>query len=286
MGETLNFKEKYGPWALVVGASAGLGEAFAENCAKRGLNVILCARRIEKLDEVAAGLRERYGILTRQIAADISSQDCADQIIAKIRDLKIGFYIFNAAIAMGGPFIQIKEADLVKAITGNCVTPTKLTRYIAREMAKRRRGGIYLVTSLGGLGGMGNWISYSSCKAYQIIMGEGLWFEMRRYGVDAATYVVGATETPTYLETQNKTSTGISSRAETGDLTAGATLPRTPESVAAYLFTQLQDGPRLYSNPDDKLTAESMAEAPRDIFVETVSTIAAQHASGGTNALE
>jgi uncharacterized protein len=283
MGETIHFKEKYGPWALIVGASAGLGAAFAENCAKRGLNIAICARRLENLNAVAAGLSMRYGVKTRQIVADISKEDCAETIISQITDLEIGFYIFNAAIEPGGPFVLIKEEDHLKNIIGNCTTPTKLTYWLARKMAKRHRGGIYLVSSMAGLGGIANWVSYGAAKGYELLLGEGLWYELKPYSIDAAAYIVGATNTPNFIESQEIHRTGL-----TGNLSKESLktiLPRTPESVAANLFEQLSGGPRLYSHPDDKATAEKMATLSREKYVNGMSRSTTNYFLGGSNVL-
>lgn len=280
-----NLKEQYGPWALVVGASQGLGAAFAENCARRGLNVAICARRLGQLNSVADGLRQRYGVETRQFVTDITRDDCTETIRAATEGLEIGFLVYNAAVEPGGPFVRIKEEDLLANIQGNCTTPTRLTHWLAREMAKRHRGGIYLVSSMAGLGGIANWVAYGAGKGYELLLAEGLWYELKPYGVTAAAYVVGATETPKFQETQEKYGTGLTSETEEEDITVGTVVPRTPASVAERLFTQLADGPRLYSHPDDKASAESMAQMTRNDYVNTISAMTTAYFLGGTNEL-
>lgn len=285
MAEKTEFTEKYGQWALVVGASQGLGAAFADNCAQRGFDVVICARRKNKLDEVAAGLREKYGVQTRQIVVDITQEDCAEQLAAAVEDLDIGLLIFNAAVEPGGPFAQIRLEDHMTNIVGNCVTPTKLCWMLARKMEAKHRGGIFLVSSMAGLGGIANWVSYGAGKGYELLLAEGLWYELKQYGIDAAAYVVGTTETPEFKATQQKHGTGLTGEAKTEDLNGSVTVPRTPESVAAALFDQMGCGPRLYSHPDDEKISGYMAQLSRAEYVNMMSQATTTYFLGGRNEL-
>ena len=285
MSQETEFTKKYGEWALVVGASQGLGAAFADNCAKRGFNVAICARRKNKLDEVAQGLRDRYGVETRQITADITKEDCAEQIAVATEDLDIGLLIFNAAVEPGGPFVQIRLEDHMSNIAGNCVTPTKLTWMIARKMEAKHRGGIFLVSSMAGLGGIANWVSYGAGKGYELLLAEGLWYELKKYGIDAAAYVVGTTETPEFKATQEKHGTGLTGESDAEALDGKVSIPRTPESVAAALFDQMGDGPRIYSHPDDEKISAYMMQMSRAEYVNMMSSTTTTFFLGGRNEL-
>lgn len=278
------FKEKYGPWALVVGASQGLGECFARELASRGLNVAICARTVSKLERVAQAIKADYGVDARIVQADISEEDCGEKIVAAVDDLEVGFVIFNAAIEPGGPFIRIKQEDHIKNIVGNCITPTKVVWPLARKMAARHKGGIYLVSSMAGEGGIANWVSYGAGKSYELILGEGLWYEMREYGVDAGAYVVGTTETPNFKESQEKHGTGLTGEAKAEDLDH-VSVPRTPAFVASYLFDQIGTGPRLYSHPDDFDNATKMRMMPRADYVNAISYTTNKYFVGGANDL-
>ncbi|MBR1736302.1 MAG: SDR family NAD(P)-dependent oxidoreductase [Firmicutes bacterium] len=286
-----SFKEKYGPWALVVGSSEGLGECFANECASRGLNVVLCARTISRadLEKVEKNIRETYGVDVRIVEADISEEESGDIIVKGIDDLEVGFVIFNAAIEPGGSFIRIKPEDHQKAIIGNCVTPTKVVWYLARKMAKRKRGGIYLISSIAAEGGIANWVSYGASKSYEMILGEGLWYEMKAYGVDAGTYVVGSTETPNFKKGQEKHGTGLTGDSkpegiDTDSLQTGV-VPRTPTFVASYLFDQIGKGPRLYSHPDDLDSMTKMRMISREDYVNAISQTTTKYHIGGMNEL-
>jgi short-subunit dehydrogenase len=152
-------------------------------------------------------------------------------------------------------------------------------------MAKRHRGGIYLVSSIAGLGGIANWVAYGAGKGYELLLGEGLWYELSPYGVTAAAYVVGTTETPAFQETQEKHGTGLTGETREEDLKVDTVVPRTPASVAERLFAQLADGPRLYTHPDDKAAAEAMAQMTRNDYVNAISAMTIVYFVGGTNEL-
>ena len=229
------FKEKYGPWALVVGASEGLGAAFAENCARRGLNVAIVARRAAALDATAAVL-ETHGVQTRKIVADAGKSDFADLIAAGIDGIEVGLMIFNAAAEPGGRFLDIPLDDHLNNIQVNCVAPTILCHMLGRKMADRGRGGIVLVSSMGALQGIKQWVSYGAAKSYELLLGEGLWDEFRDHGVDALAYVVGSTYTPTFQRIQKKYSLPFADNIDPANFPPGTPLPQSPAEVAAHLF--------------------------------------------------
>ncbi len=265
-----DFKKKYGPWALIVGGSEGLGYAFAAQCASEGVNVAICARREEKLRKAALQLEQEYKVSTRYFTCDIAKEDGGEEIIANIEDLDIGLYVYNAAIEPGGYYINLPLEDHLKSITANCVTSTKVTYYIARKMAKRGSGSIGIVSSQAGEGGMAFYIAYSAPKGFEINLGEGLWYEMRKYGVDAAVYVVGATSTPNYNEVQKLTGNNLTANSKVKNGNA----PISPEEAAKNLLSQIGTGPRLYANPKDKRLSTIARFLPRKKAVESFSQTA------------
>jgi len=281
----MEFRDKYGPWALVIGASEGLGAAFAENCAQRGLNVAIVARRSAPLETVAADIRKQYGVATRQITVDAGAHDFLTRIQTGCNGLEIGFLIFNAAAEPGGPFLKIAIEDHLNNIQVNCVAPTLLTHWLGAEMVRRRRGGIVLVTSSGALQGIANWASYGGAKSYELILGEGLWDEFRDHGVTATAYVVGSTATPTFKRVQRLLNLPFAGEVDPKDFPEGTPLPRLPSEVAANLFPQLEDGPRLYSHPDDEARAEMVSRLSRRDAVEAIGRHSKAYFTGGLNKL-
>ena len=265
----MDVSERYGPWALVAGASTGLGEAFADCAAERGLNVILVARRTELLHACAEGLRNRHGVEVRVVELDLGALDAAEQVTAAVEGLEVGLLIYNAAAHLRGRFVESTNEQLATNIAVNVTTPTALARLLAPPMIGRRRGGIVLLTSTGAVQGIKVFVAYGAAKAYQLILGEGLWDELREFGVDAFSYVIGATATPTFLANASEISLSPEQVAEIATISGQAmAAPRSPESVAVELFAILERqrgdiGPRHYSHPDDEARVISDGSRPR-----------------------
>jgi short-subunit dehydrogenase len=253
----MDFRQQYGPWALIAGASEGLGAAFADECASRGCNVVLVARRQELLDETASGLRDRHGIETRTLVADLGRADIGELVASVTDDIEVGFFVYNAAAAPQGLFVNVPLDVHIQNIAVNVTTPTVLSHMLGKRMVERGRGGVVLVSSGAAHGGMKIFTTYAAAKAYELILGEGLWDEFRDSGVDALGYVVGATATPTFS-------------ASTEQDAVKATNARTPQQVAAALFDVLGKGPRGYSHPGDDERAMANAGRPRaDVVAAT-----------------
>lgn len=281
-----SFKSKYGPWALIIGASEGLGAAFAENCAARGLNVALVARRQAALDNVAAQIRSKYKVETLGVVGDAGDPEFVEKVRAAVGDREIGFMIYNAAAEPGGPFIKIALEDHLNNIQVNIVSPTKACYWLGEEMCARGRGGIVLVGSTGSYTGLANWVSYAAAKSYELILGEGLWDEFRDHGVLACSFLVGSTATPTFKRIQKKLDLPFAGDYDPKDFPEGSPLPRTPEEVAAALFTQLEDGPRLYCHPDEEKRWLESANANRRDFIAAAGEGTKTFFTGGLNELK
>ncbi len=197
-----DFKSTYGPWALVAGASEGLGAAYAEALAKRGLDLILIARRQEKLDALAENLIKKYSIKVKCLALDLTD-------IAKVKDtlaqvnLPIGLLVYNAAYAPIGEFESIAADDLAKVVDVNIKAPLLLSKFVSKQMIERKRGGIILMSSLAGSQGSPKIATYAASKAFNAILAEGLWGELKEHGVDVLASIAGAIVTPGYQQAQS-----------------------------------------------------------------------------------
>lgn len=191
-----SFVEKYGPWALVTGASAGIGEEFVRQLAERGLNVMLVARRAEKLEGIAESIKADYGVSTRVFGCDISGEDFLELIDGASADLDIGLLVNNAgAASYHGRFLN-RELDLIRqSIHFSITVQLSLIHHFGNKMAERGRGGIIQVGSATGHLPMPYMVEYSSCKAFQLTMGEGLHYEMKRQGIDVLVLSPGPTKT-------------------------------------------------------------------------------------------
>jgi short-subunit dehydrogenase len=271
---------KYGAWACIAGASGagGLGVAYAAQAAAQGFNIVLIARRAEKLAEAKAHLLEHFAVEVRVIVADLEAAEAPDIIEAATRDLEIGLFIYNAALVPQGRFLALDAALHRRTLAVNCLTPTLLAHQFGRAMAARGRGAIVLISSGAALQGSKTIACYAAAKAYALILGEGLWDELREAGVDALSYVVAATATPEYLARTAKLLQ--SGEHIPGDDAINLSRPKTPAEVAAELFRVLSAGPRRYSHPAVAQKAQADAALTRGEVVEKMGRILTQ-AFGG-----
>jgi uncharacterized protein len=191
------FTEKYGPYALVAGGSYGLGAAFAEGIARRGVNLILLARDEERLAATAARLREAHGVEVIALAGDVADHESVTQRLADLA-LPIGLLVYDAAYAPIGLFESVTQEQLVKATEVNVRAPLVLTKVLSEPMIERGRGGIVLMSSLAGSQGSPNIATYAATKSFNAILAEGLWKELKPHGVDVLACLAGAILTPGY----------------------------------------------------------------------------------------
>ena len=190
------FRDRYGPWAIVTGASSGIGEQFAEALAARGINLVLVARNITRLDELKLELATRHGVEVAALPLDLSLPGCLEPLVAACKDLEIGLGVNNAGTGYPGPF---STSDLQReegVIRLNCITPVEITRHFLPEMQARGRGGLIFVSSLMGFQGVPYMANYSATKGYVLNFGEALYQECKGIGVDVLVVALGATDTP------------------------------------------------------------------------------------------
>src|ERR1700719_2013887 len=153
-GDNMTFAAKYGPWALVAGASDGVGAAFAEGLAERGVNVVLLARRQPVLDEVAAGIRARTGVQTRTFAVDLVQPDARAAIVKVVDDLEVGCLVYCAGSDPNfEPFLANSIQNAEAMVVRNCIVPMQLCHHFAPAMVERGRGGIVILGSGAGFVG-------------------------------------------------------------------------------------------------------------------------------------
>ena len=192
------FVHRYGPWALVAGASAGLGAAFAAELAVRGLSLVLVARRGDLLDHLAAEVRDRFSVEVRTAALDLGEAGMLEKVGRLTADLEIGLVVYNAAYADKGALLERDLPSLLKVIDVNCRAPLSIVHHFGRAMQERRRGGILLMSSLTSFNGSPYISTYGASKAFNLVLAEGLSYELRGSGVDVVACCAGATRTPGY----------------------------------------------------------------------------------------
>jgi short-subunit dehydrogenase len=260
-----DYKSIYGGWALVIGASEGLGEAMARDLAQRGMNVAMVARGEAKLRGAADRVASAFGVETLPIAADLADPNVLDVIRGGLGGREIGFLIYNCAAEFGGEFLDQALDRHLTNIQVNCVAPTVVLHHFAGEMTQRGRGGIVAVSSLAGVQGLYAWVTYGASKAYEMILGEGLWYELQHQGVNATAFMVGSTYTPNFQRNQVERNTLFAKSRTPDDLPSGIEPPQDPVDASAHLFAQIDREwlPQIYANPNDAEAALRYAALPR-----------------------
>jgi len=233
------FVERYGPWALVAGASDGVGEAYARAMAERGLDVVLLARRQGALDAVAASIRADTGVEARAVAVDLTSDDAMATVREATGGLDIGMVMYCAGADPNyEPFLANPVDVAVAMVQRNCVVPLQFCHHFGALMVARRRGGIVLLSSGAGMVGAANMVAYAASKAFDTVMAEALWAEWHDSGVDVLGLVLGATDTPALRRLLAQRG-GLDGPDDTTPIPGAST----PDEVVAEAIANLSNGP-------------------------------------------
>ncbi len=235
----LSFRDRYGPWAIIAGASEGVGALYARAMAERGLHLVLLARRRETLEEVAEDIRTATGVHVRVLAVDLSRQDATTTIVTATEDLDVGMLMYCAGADPNFAHFLSEPLDTALAmVQRNCVTPMRLCHHFAPAMVERGRGALVVITSVAGLYGAPNMVTYSATKAFDLVMAEALWSELHGQGVDVLALVLGTTDTPALRR-------ALAERGALDHPTATTPLAgaATPEEVVAEAIANLSNGP-------------------------------------------
>ncbi len=235
--DTASFRRSYGPWALVAGASQGIGEAFSRQLAERGLNLVLIARGAAGLEALAKELRATCGVEVRALPMDLGRPDLAETLRAEVADLEIGLLVYNACYSTVGEFFEYDLASKLNILDVNCRGPLSAISVLAPPMIERGRGGILLMSSASGFQGSALIATYAASKSFNTVLGEGLWEEFRHSGVDVLAFAAGATSTPNFCEVtpQDKQAASFPMTAEAVVTQALRSLGKGPTDVAGTL---------------------------------------------------
>jgi uncharacterized protein len=278
---TSDFAQRYGPWALIIGASEGVGAAYALAVAGRGLNVVLVARRRAVLDEVATDIRARTGVRTRTIAVDLTDHDAMDRLAAGTADLEVGMVFYCAgADPVFEPFLDHPVEVPLAMVHRNCVVPMQVSHHFAGPMRERGRGGLVLVSSGAALAGGPNMVAYGATKAFDMVMAEALWAELHDLGVDVLALVLGLTDTPALRRLMVRR--GSLSADDPEAPIAGA---MTADEVVAEALASLTDGPTCFVGEMMRLGAQTFATMSRNDAVKMLVQLGAETMSNTGGAI-
>ena len=189
-------QQQFGPWAVVTGASSGIGKAFARQLAANGLNLVLVARRLPLLEALGAQLEEAYGIHYRAVGLDLTKEDFMQPLEEATHDLDIGLVISDAGA--GGPeeFLVTEYHQVRQVLQLNAIAHLDLTHHYGRRLAQRGRGGILLVSTMGARQAVPYTANLAAAKAYVLSLGEALHVEFQKVGVHVTVLLPGPTDTP------------------------------------------------------------------------------------------
>jgi len=196
------FRERYGSWAVVAGASEGLGAAFARSIAAQGVNLILLARRADALQATADTLRTAYNVQVQTVPLDLASPDVQAEFERCIAGREIGLLVYNAAYSKIGSYEQMSVEDKLRHIAVNCESPVILSSMLVPQMVERKRGGLIFMASVVGMSGTELLSMYAATKAFNINLASSLWQELQPQGVDVLAVIAGAVATSNYEKTQ------------------------------------------------------------------------------------
>ncbi len=199
------FAQRYGPRALVAGGGVGLGAEYCRQIAATGIDLLIVDRDVAALDAIASEIRGgSTGVDVVTAAIDLGQP--ALQLLTALRaaseGLDIGLVVANAAWSPVGPFVDVELELHLTAIDVNCRAPVVLGHEFGRRMIRRGRGGLIFMSSLAAESGAAQVALYSATKAFDLVLAEGLWYELRDHGVDVVAIRPGSTRTPGWESSQ------------------------------------------------------------------------------------
>ena len=249
----MEWKEKYGPWALVTGASSGLGAEFARQLSARGLSLVMVARREDRMQEIAGEIQSAHGVQTRILPLDLTAPDACARVADQVRDLEVGLLVNNAGYGMSGAYANLDPDRQGRMAVLNCVVPTLLTSSLLPTMLSRGRGGLIFLASTAAYQPTPYLAAYGASKAYNLMLGESLWLEYREAGIDSLALSPGFTQTEFshVADIQN----------------AGAFRQATPPAVVAAALNALGHRPSVMPGLSNKVGAFLTRLLPRRIVL-------------------
>jgi len=246
------FAERYGPWAIVTGASSGIGEALAVALSRRGVNPLVVARRTDELERVAAEIRRRGGG-GEVLGLDLAQPQSVDRLQQHTADRDVGLVVCNAGINPEGEFEELTPATHERIVDVNVRAPLLLARAFLPRLVRRGRGGFLITGSIEGFVGFPHSATYSASKGFVRALAEALWGEYRRHGIDILALAPGATDTP--LLRRN----GFEPGELPGLLSADA--------VAEFALDHLRNGPWAVPGITNRIMAAALTHAPRRLIL-------------------
>ncbi|MBL8149410.1 MAG: SDR family NAD(P)-dependent oxidoreductase [Blastocatellia bacterium] len=183
--------DKYGSWAVVTGASDGIGREIAIRLGEAGFNLVLVARRQKLLEEVGQILAKKYNIMIEIIAVDLSEMSGIQAVVKRTQDIDVGLLVASAGFGASGYLVDTKIEEQLIMVDVNCRAVVALSYHFSRRFVERKRGGIILMSSLFAFQGVPKAAGYAATKAFVQTFAEGLRLEVLPFGVDVVASAPG-----------------------------------------------------------------------------------------------
>lgn len=241
-----DFLKKYGKWAVVTGASNGIGREIAIYLAELGFDLALVARSEDKLKALAMDLQAKHKTKTLLLPYDLGHQSAISEIVEKTQSLDVGLLVAAAGFGSSGALLKANlnnEVDMVKI---NCEVPLEMSYFFAERFVKQKRGGIILFSSLLGFQGAPNSANYAATKGYIQCLGEGLYIELKPHNVDVLVSAPGPVATG-FAEVADMQMNLAAQPQEVARVTVnalGKTMTVRPGKIAKFLGWSLMTAPR------------------------------------------
>ena len=260
MGQQIlnSLSAKYGSFALVTGASEGIGQSFATELAKNGMNVVLVARRADRLNALSKELEAKYDILCPVVQADLSIDEEIDELLRVTDSLDIGLVVCNAGFGTAGNFLNAEIQDELNMLSVNCKAVTRLAHHFGRKFKSKGKGGLIFLSSIVANQGVARSAHYAATKSYVHTLGEGLQHEWQGTGIDLLIVAPGPVKT------------GFAERSK---MQLGKTA--TPEVVAKQSLMALGRQKVIHPGWLAKCMNLALSTAPRFLRVKIMSSIMA-----------
>lgn len=261
---TTHFRAGFGPWAVVTGASSGIGAAFARELAARGVHVALVARRAEQLAALGDELARSHGVQTRVLALDLGTATAAATLLERTADLEVGLVVASAGFGSCGPLLEQDAEAEAAMVDVNCRAVLQLVHGFGRRLQAQRRGALVLLSSLVAFQGAPYAANYAATKAYVQALAEGLQVELAPHGVQVIACAPGPVHS------------GFAARAH---MAMGRALR--PEVVARETLARLPGGGTVRPGFARKMLGLCLASLPRNFRVRVLGKVMAGFAQGG-----
>lgn len=242
MADTDDFRRRYGTHAVVTGAAAGIGAAFAESLAARGLHLVLVDLPSSPLEALAERLRATHGVEVHAMTGDLTDPAFVEAVAAMRDRHEVGLLVSNAGVALLGPFLDLPLEPQLAALDLHCRASLALTHRFGQRMRARKRGGIVLLSSNSAFLHTPLIANYAATKAYTLALAEALYEELRGEGIDVLALAPGMTRTNALL-------------GSNVDVGRAKYLIREPREVAEEALAHLGKTPSYVSSAGDRLAA-------------------------------